>query len=272
LALQLRQRYGASTFQASVVKEKDTNTNYAILKILVADTVVAIISKQAFVIDPAEGISGFSTLKKGVTLPDTNATTGESSNDWRFWGTTSNALRLGGVLASEYIQKTNATFNQEVSFADVGLKVGQDSEFRNYIQGGEYVIFENQKGRTTNSPGQMIHRIVDGGVDRDIMIVSSSGIAPGAGLTYDIGSTSYKYRDIYLRNVYATNVGSSQSPITMVYGDTTGIHKGNIKASDDSNAFVASTKSFYGSFFGTVGDSNNPATIFGSVNRFSWKC
>ena len=84
---------------------KDTlNANHLIIEGVVNDKTIITISQTEFTIgtsDPTNLITGFDTIKKGITMVDTkNATNGTTSTDHYFWGSASNSLRLGGKLAS----------------------------------------------------------------------------------------------------------------------------------------------------------------------------
>ena len=92
---------GASAVVAQVVKDTIGN-NHTIVKFQSGGDVISIVSKDAFTLNSTiNPITGFTVIKKGVNLVNTNGTTGVTSTDHYFWGTASNAARLGGYPASE---------------------------------------------------------------------------------------------------------------------------------------------------------------------------
>ena len=108
---------GASGAVAQVVKDTG-NTNHSILKINAGGKTVAIISQTEFTLNSSlNPIDDFTVIKKGITMDKADAN-GVTSDDYVYWGTSSNALKLGGIDASEYLQKGSITFNQEINFQD----------------------------------------------------------------------------------------------------------------------------------------------------------
>lgn len=71
-------------------------------------------------------LTGFTKIRQGVTLTNniTDGYTDPNNTSLRFWGTASNADRLGGFPSSDYALKSDAAFSTVVKFADVGYTVG----------------------------------------------------------------------------------------------------------------------------------------------------
>jgi len=115
---------GAASLTAQVVKDT-LGTNHSIGKIISGGDTIAIVSKDAFTLDSGlNPITGFTTIKKGLNLVNTNGSTGVTSTDHFYWGTASNAARLGGFLASEYVRTGEVRFDTEVNYSDPGLTIG----------------------------------------------------------------------------------------------------------------------------------------------------
>ena len=114
----------------------DTEGNrHAIIKALVDGKCIFIISRDTFTLDSnINPITGFSYIKQGTTLVDTS-TTGVTSTSYRWWGMASDSERLGGLLASEYVHRVLAQFENVASFDDRGLSVGVDGDLLITIQG-----------------------------------------------------------------------------------------------------------------------------------------
>ena len=124
------QGVGATTTQLKSRTVKDTlNVNQPIIEGIIDDVTVFLISNSQFTIntvDPTQFITGFDSVKKGITMVNTqNATGGVTSTDHRFWGTAANALKLGGIDAANFLQVGGNT-----SFNDTGFTVGTGNDLR----------------------------------------------------------------------------------------------------------------------------------------------
>jgi hypothetical protein len=89
-----------------------TGTTRGIIAATIEDEVVFIISTNQFDLNTSTPITGFDRIKKGITLrwtqlADAGVTnsTSVTDRDFRLWGTASNAEKLGGFAASDYIKK-----------------------------------------------------------------------------------------------------------------------------------------------------------------------
>ena len=88
-------------------------------------------------------IAGFDVVKQGMTLKNTvNATGGVTSTNFRYWGTASNADKLGGFDSSAYLKAGDANFTALAEFADVGLAVGDSNDFRIKVENGNEAVIE----------------------------------------------------------------------------------------------------------------------------------
>lgn len=239
---------GASTVASQVVKD-NVGTNHTIVKIFSGGEVIGIVSKDAFTLDSGiNPITGFTVVKKGFNLINTNGSTGVTSTDHYFWGTASNSARLGGYLASDFVRLGEVAFEQEISFNDAGFTLGDQNDIRFRVENGDEPVIENRLGNTIS----MRIRVSDSDL-RNVAIFTSTAILPGTTDFFNIGSSSSKYA-----NMYATTfIGNVTGDLT---GNVTGIHKGNLKAADDTVAFNATTQTFIGNFTGTLNGN-----VIGSV-------
>lgn len=266
--------FGTSTFTASIVKAEG-GTNYAIVKLSVADEVVTILSKEAFTLDSTiNPIPGFSVIKKGFTLPEANSTTGVTALNWKFWGTAADADRLGGFPASDYIKSNQASFTNPVTFTNDGFEVGFPGAkpLRVYIEGGEFPIIQNSKG-LTGDPGTLTFRIKQIDTDRDPIVITKDGfypILPSGAVTpvFDIGRSDSKYRDIYAVKVFSNLQGDliDQSATRTIVDSTNRRFYGSVWADDNTIAYNSQTKTFTGFFTGSVGSAGTPVEVVGSLN------
>jgi hypothetical protein len=149
-----------------------------------------------------------------------------SQSDYIYWGTSSNALRLGGVLASDYIQKGSVIFDSEIVFKDPGYTLGDGNDLRVRIQdSSRSAIIENRLGNEIT----MRITVTETTDERDVAVFDRTGIVPGTTSVYNLGSSGNKWA-----TVYATSINS------------------NVLANDSTTAYNASTKVFTGSFTGNV--------------------
>ena len=164
---------GASAVVSQVVKDNLGN-NHTIVRFNSGGDTMSIVSKDAFTLNSViNPITGFDIIKKGITLVNTNGTTGVTSTDHYFWGTASNAARLGGYPASEYIRTGDISFSQEISFADAGFTIGDQNDIRFRIENGDEPVIENRLGNTIT----MRIRVTDNDL-RNVAIFTSSAIIP----------------------------------------------------------------------------------------------
>jgi hypothetical protein len=235
---------------------------HTILKVIADNKTIAVISKTAFTLDNSKNpIDDFTVIKKGITL--VRSQTGVSIDDFKFWGTASNADKLGGFTADQYIKTGESAFISEVNFGDPGFQVGDGNDLRIRVENGTDVIVENRLGN------DITFRItVEEAVDeRDIAIIKRTGVEPGISNAYALGSITKRWS-----NVYSTAfIGALTGAVT---GNTTGVHKGNVLANDDTVIIDATTKqigfagaNIVGTLTGSVTGSASTAVNAGKLNN-----
>jgi len=237
---------------------------HTILKVIADSKTIAVISKTAFTLDPAKNtIDDFTVIKKGITL--VKSQTGVSSDDFTFWGTASNASKLGGFTADQYIKTGESAFISEVSFGDPGFQVGDGNDLRIRVEDGSDVIVENRLGNDIT----FRITVTDITDERDIAVVKSTGVEPGFTNAYTLGSTTKLWS-----NVYATTFNGSL--VGAVTGNTTGNHKGNVLANDNNVLIDAATKqigfagaNIVGTLTGSVTGSASTAINASQLNNLS---
>jgi hypothetical protein len=187
------QSAGAGITQMRSLTVTDTAAiQHAIITATVDDEVVYVISKDEFTISSADAIEGFDVVKKGLTLINTKASTnGVTSTDHRYWGTASNALRLGGRLASEYLTTDNVTFTGVVKFGDSGYTLGNDDD-----------LIVNIDSDTSTPQIKLVRNAlrIRSSTNALISTITNTGIAPGSTNTFNLGAVGNVWA-----NVYATN-------------------------------------------------------------------
>jgi hypothetical protein len=134
----------------------NTSVTHTVIELYVNDDIVGIVSKDA-TFTPAVAISGFTTVRPGITL-----STLIGSQVPLFQGTATNAQTLNSLSSSQFMRadaNTSTTGTLSV-LADSGLAVGSSSNFRvsvansdvtirNQTSGGNLYFGVNVAGNTT---------------------------------------------------------------------------------------------------------------------------
>jgi hypothetical protein len=132
------------------------------------------------------------------------------------WGTASNALKLGGQDASEFLTSATANFTTTASFVDAGLTIGNSNDLSITVVGGTSGSFVNNVG----------DKILFGATRTGVGIANifsvrntsstETGIFPEIDATYNIGSPSLKWSNVYAD----TFNGNATKAITLDVGGT----------------------------------------------------
>ena len=254
---------GSSIVSASVVKGTVGTAvgPHTILKVLADDKVIGIFSKTAFTLDNAQNaIDDFTVIKKGFTMAKSQ--TGVSTDDYVMWGTANNAARLGGFAADQYIKQGENSFTGEVQFYDPGLTVGDGNDFRLRVEGGDEVIVENRLG----NPITFRITVVETTDERDIAVITSTGVVPGNDNAYSLGASGSRWNNVYA----TTHTGNLVGNVT---GNSSGVHIGNVLASDNTVMINAATKqigfagaAIVGTLTGSVTGTASAATNASKLN------
>ena len=219
---------GVTQMQSRTVRDT-LSVSHSVIVSVVNDTVVHVISNDEFTIDGTDAenrIPGFDVVKKGITLINTLAATNgvtESSTGHIFWGTASNAKKLGGIDASLYVRSAPGSpteFSNIVEFADIGYAVGTSNDFRCYVENDNEVYLRTtgplievraetlntaDTNRPSDTPGSLA--------------VKSNSFEPGPVSdadptisTVDLGADLARFN-----RVYATNfIGTSEKASTLI--------------------------------------------------------
>ena len=242
---------GKTQMSSENVRQLGTTNSYPVIKAFVGDTVMAVFSETAFTPDTG-ALTGFAEVKQGITLRGATLTTGVSSGNSNYlWGTAADSMRLGGLPASSYITSIGSTFGSLVSFSDDGLQIGNTPALKIYKDGPNGPILENLVGSTITL------RIVRDAVAFNIAKLDTDAMFPGTNGQFDLGKSTLKWDNVFANTFNGSVTGN-------VIGNTTGSHKGGITAADDSIAYNAATKTFFGTFNGVFNATN--ASVIGVID------
>lgn len=224
-----------ATEMESVTVTDDQNVSRTIIKAVVDDAVVFVISNTEFVLGASSVISGFSEIKKGITLANTNSD-GISTSDFIHWGTASNSLKLNGLDSSEYVLASNSEFtdtNNPVNFQNIGIRIGNAGYI--YVENQNQLVVENSiadiiKFKARNTSGQIIHSIS----------ATSAGLVPAANGSFNLGASGTKWGTVYADNF--NGLASAASAIRLSstdYQPSTGAANNTVALRDSSGDLFA---------------------------------
>ena len=239
---------GSGLTQMKSKTVRDTSAvNHSVIAATVDDEIIFIVSGQEFTIDgtdPLNAITGFDVIKKGTTMVNTlDATNGVTSTNHYYWGTSSNALKLGGLSASSFVQSSPGvatTFADIVRFPDAGITIGDQNDLHVYIENGNQGVIANEVGtnniirfKTSNANS----------VQTNSAIIQSTGINPGSTSTYTLGSSIAKWSNVYADNFQGN--ASSASAIKFSSAD----YAGDTSAIANTTALRDSSGDLHANFF-----------------------
>ena len=232
-----------------------TPQNYSLIIASVNDVPVYVIAREEFTLDtsdPDSIIVGFNLIKKGLTLQEVDDVTGVSgSPTYLYWGTSSNALRLGGFLASDYVRSGNSNFSATVRFADAGYTVGDSNDLAVFIDSGTEPIIQNVTGP------RIYFKVRDGADVKNPLTINATKLEPGVDNTFSIGTNAKKWKEVYATNFYGIADNANALQVEAGVYRVASVNAGNntIAARDSSGNLTANT------FTGNATSASKLATI-----------
>lgn len=244
----------------------NSNIQHEIIRIISDGTVIGTISSDEFDIGTIDAIPGFTRIKQGITLINT-LDSGVTSTGYRFWGTASNSEKFQGLTLADFVLRgPNGS-----TFGDSGVTLGDDNDLKIHVIDGDKIVIENQLGNTIRV------RIKSGETNNDVAVFSNAGMIPAVTESYDLGSSTFKWRQIHSDETYSNVVGTLKGDIfandgavlldanlKRINADSFGAHEGNIRANDATEAYNSSTKTYTGT---TANITNINADTINLVNR-----
>jgi len=209
-----------------------------IIQAIVDGTTIYIISKTSFVINdalPGNSIPGFGIIKAGITLADTNNETGVTTTATElFHGTATNALRLGGYPASDFLGILNYNFTPAITpalFNNGGFTVGGTSG------AGVDTLTVNitSSNPVFKSATALMSFQTTSGTVRTPLTLSGNNILPGANGTSNIGSSDFKYATIFANSFVGPASQADSLNVGGIYRTATASAGINTIAARDNN-------------------------------------
>jgi len=240
---------GVTQMQSREVQDI-SGTAKVVIAATIEDTIVYVISAEEFDLNASTPLEGFDRIKKGLTLKWTKAADAGVTNsgqvsgqDFYYWGTASNAEKLGGLPASSFVtvsSGSNTTFSESVEFPDTGVLVGESQDFQLIVENGDEGVIQNVTGtnsiikvKLTNGSGSLTH----------VATFNATGLIPGQDNTYDIGTSSLAWKDIYAYNF----IGEASKATAMRVG--TDFRTASVSSSNNSVAVRDATGNLAANLF-----------------------
>ena len=196
---------GSATTQMRSVSLTDiSGGTHAVIEAVDNGNVIFIVSSDSdFTLDATiNPITGFSIVHQGVTLCYTNngSQPGQTTSSHRFYGTATNADRLGGLTASNFVQATGSPqFTSQVNFGDVGFTVGNPiARLAVFNQGASTPTIANQVNNTI-----AFQTTVSSTTKYPLQLVGAD-VLPGVTLTSNLGSSGLQWNNVYANYHYGT--------------------------------------------------------------------
>lgn len=209
-------------------------STHAVIEAISDDKTIFIISPDdEFTIDNATNtVVGFTKVYKGITLAYADTPSTGRTNDFKFYGTATDADRLGGSAASEYVKISDAGFSTLVHFSDLGFEVGEELKVFNsggtiptiFNQVGNTIVFQTKVASATRTPMQL--------VGSDIL----PGAAADSATPSNLGSSSLKFNTVYGLTFSGVAARADEVNVAGTYRTTSVASSINTLAVRDSNA------------------------------------
>ena len=238
----------AGSGQTQIVSRSVRDTTGSLRNVItgvVDDTVVFTVSGTEFLLDSADtdsNIVGFDRIRQGLTLTNTiNSTGGVTSGGYRFWGTASNAEKLGSIPASDYVQTNNAIFNGLAQFrSNSGIQIGPDGDASFRIENQTQTVIANETGN------QIVFKAKDTfGTVKNPAIIQYNALIPGQdngqlNENASIGLTDAKWPEIFAEKI----TGVTSYSTAMVPSNITRISDvvTSYTLSETTNAFTVAAR------------------------------
>lgn len=208
-----------TTQMLSINVDDTTDVSRTVIIALINDNPLYIISNVEFTLNSTQpstvpDLTGFTLIKKGITLVNTNSSTGVTANAGTtgepvIWGTASDALKLNGASADSFLKiddnreiilNENADGGATVvaaRFNDNGFTLGNSNDLAVKITSGTVANILNNIGNeiifgAARSSGAATSICSVKNVD-----ATNSGIIPSSNSLYNLGTSSLKWSQVH---------------------------------------------------------------------------
>lgn len=235
-----------------------------VISFYVSDIRIAIISASEFT--PKQTIDGFSKVKKGFNLRDTDDSGVTTSNSlYRINGTVTNSEKLGGVVSTSFLRNDiNATTNGTLSIRNNGgLIFGSDlSASLTNTNTGATVLYNKTEGSS------IFLRTNQDGASKDVVTITGTNV--GINKTnpvyeLDVTGTIRTSENLFVsgaNNAVDLNTGSMRTAGGLSVQKSLQVGQGiTVVGTINSNAIVPTSASTY-----DIGTENFPFKTINAVN------
>src|SRR6056297_2491930 len=175
---------GITQLVSQIVVDQGDN-NRSVIVSYVNDIPVYVISPEEFAIKDIEGnrLDGFTIIRRGLTLRDTENDEGETTSTFRFYGTATNAVSLEGFKASDFVKTTDTSFNTAIDFTD-GITVG--NVFKMEVDSSGITSPRGILINTSGASNEIHFKTLDSSsVETHSITINSTGLLPADNNTFD---------------------------------------------------------------------------------------
>ena len=235
---------GSGITQMQSKSVRDTGlVSRSVITATVNDEVVFIISPIQFTIDSGDAentISGFDVIQSGVTLKNTlSAAGGVTSGTQRFHGTATNADKLNGISAANYVTAVSGTpsvFTEITNFqTDAGIAIGAGLDLKLFIENDNQGVVSNAQGDEIRYRAKQ-----SGGLVKNIVTMKPGVFKPGMNAantaveTVTLGDATNIFSAAYATNFY----GISEKASALLVGGTARVGAVNTIGTGTSNTIA----------------------------------
>lgn len=218
-----------TTQMKSVSVTDDVAGTHGIIQAFVDGDIVFVVSTDSFTLSPASSATmpgfglGFNKIKSGITLPSTDndgiTALDVDTNPLNIvWGTVSNSLKLDGFTKDDFVQNTGTVdFSVLVHFSDLGYTVGDSDDLEVKIDtDGITPIFKTSINNTIKF---QTYNALTPSIPNTPLTLVGANILPGVDNVTNLGSSSFKFKDVYGTTFSGTAAQSDKLKVGVVYAD-----------------------------------------------------
>ena len=222
-----------ATQMLSITVADNGSVERSIIIALINDSPIYVVSNVEFTLNASQAdsvpdLTGFTLIKKGITLINTNSSTGVTAGAGTtgepvIWGTASDALKLNGISADSFLKIDSGTreiiLNEAADggatvvaarFNDNGFTVGDSNDLQINITGGTVGNIKNVIGNeivfaAARTSGAATNIASVKNVDS-----ANAGIMPATTATYKLGTSSLTWAEVHADSFVGNATSATQ--------------------------------------------------------------